>query len=191
MSLIQAALDKTQNKISAPPEQNQPGVKHAPHIDALHGLGAIDREVEKKIQETNKKEPRQVFAKKKSGFLFTMLGLLFISGVIYWSQNRLEVEAEPPLIVSIERHNLPAKPQLALPPAAQKTFLPVLSPTDSRGLFNLSGIAWGGAEPYAVINGQILRSGEMVEKKALVQNIEKDHVVLNYRGETIRLTLKR
>ncbi len=191
MSLIQEALNKTQNRTSSAPEKKQSAVKSQPHIDALPGLGALDREVEKKIRALPKRELHQVESKNHPLVLMVLLIVLFASGMMYWSQKNLETEAVPPLVVDIERHETPAKTKAEMAAINQRLAVPVLSATDARGLFFLSGIAWGGAQPYAVINGQILRAGEMVEKKALLQSIERDRVTLDYRGEVIQLALKR
>ncbi len=191
MSLIQEALNKTHNRVSVAPEKKQSFPKSQPHIDALKGLGALDREVEKKIFELPKREPRKVESKKHPLVLGLLLVVLFASGLMFWAQKHLETEPVPPLTVAIERHSIPSKTNAEMAAINQGLVQPALSSSDARGLFFLSGIAWGGAQPYAVINGQILRAGEMVEKKAILQTIERDRVTLDYRGELIQLAIKR
>ena len=191
MSLIQEALDKTQNRIPAVPGKKQAEAAAQPHVDAVKGLGALDREVEKKIRALPRRDFRKPESKKNPMILFVILIVLFASGLMYWSQKRLETEAVPPLVVGIERHNIPSKTNAEMDAIHQNIIPPLLSSSDEKGLFFLSGIAWGGAQPYAVINGQILRAGEMVEKKALLQSIERDHVTLDYHGEIIQLAITR
>lgn len=194
MSLIQAALNKTQNKISSSTEPQPTQTKVAnPRSGALKGLGVWDHEVEQKLSKIKPGAPRAPRTSKVPVLLFILLGLLFIAGVLYWSDHRMDTEAVPPLVVKIEGGSFSEAPGVLSEPIAKViASKPVdLSPVDARGHFFLSGIAWGGAQPYAVINGQILRSGEIVDKKAVLQSIAQDHVLLDYQGEIIRLTLKR
>ncbi len=193
MSLIQAALDKTQNRTSPIPEKKQVKVEAALHTPILTALGALDQEVEQKISEL----PQKTLVKKETEshtllFIILLSVVLLTSGLMYWAQKALEREPAPPLVVDIERHSIPSKTKEEMAAINRKLATPtLLSPSDASGRFFLSGIAWGGAQPYAVINGQILRAGEMIEKKALLQSIERDRVTLDYRGEVIQLALAR
>jgi len=187
MSLIQAALNKTQNKTTDFAEVKKGST---PQVGNFHDLKTFDREVEKKILEVQKPGLARPAKTSKSWRLFVLFGLLCVTALIYWNQNRSHVEAVPPLTVSIERSTLTAKPELAQA-VQQKVFAPVTSAPVARDLFYLTGIAWGGSQPYAVINGQILRAGDKLNQNVFIQTIEKEHVLLNSHGEPVRLAIQR
>ena len=192
MSLIQAALNKTENKTSVLPEKKSVKIDTKLHTPIWTALVALDQEVEKKISELPQTTSVKKETKSHPIVLIVLLVVLFASGLMYWAQKGLEKEPTPPRVVDIERHEIPSKTKSEMAAINQKLAVPtLLSPSDASGRFFLSGIAWGGAQPYAVINGQILRAGEMIEKKALLQSIERDRVTLDYRGEVIQLALKR
>ena len=202
MSLIQEALNRAQSKSAALAGSAQLDPKIQEQFPSTQGLEAFDQDLEKRILNSRRILPPEVPAKKRPVFLYAPLALLLLAGAYYWIQAHPEVEEVPPPVVSIEREQIPPKKititevqaPVAVPqiPVVQKKV--VAKPrraTETKALFFLSGIAGGGAEPYAVVNGQILRVGEMVDEKALLESIGSDHVILNHRGETLRLKLKR
>ncbi len=202
MSLIQEALNRAQSKSIALTESGHLGMKTQESFPPTHGLEVFDQEIEKGILKSHKISPPELQIKKRHSFLYVFLAVMILSvGVYYWLQSQTEVEAVPPLIVSNERERIPPKiftiTEVPKPVVAAQISVPekkaAIKPKrgQAQALFFLSGIAGGGSEPYAVVNGQILRAGEMVDNKALVESIESDHVILVYRGETVKLTLQR
>ncbi len=190
MSLIQEALAKTQKHSPAPVKTipEQPKVGHRP--SALEGLDQFDREVEKKIEEVQHSPAPLVRKSYWPTVIGLALGGLIVFGLIYWFSQRPAVEPAPAAVVDIQRSTFVAKPELAQ--ASVKTqFVTLAESSEARGRFELSGIAWGGDQPYALINGQIMRVGDKVERKVFVQKIEKEYVDLDYRGELVRLELPR
>lgn len=193
MSLIQEALNKTQNKAVNQPLPPKIDPRQAPRRNSIEGLGALDHEVEKEILRFREKVQKNERAKKNNRvYLFSVLGLLFLAGTFYWAQNRTGNEPVPPAVVSIERHEFAPSLNAGIISKAEKTpVVPRATSSVKGGRFYLSGIVVGGEQPYAVINGQIFRKGEAIEKGVLVQDIQQDHVSLDFRGVDMRLALKR
>ena len=209
MSLIQEALTKTQSKAALSSSAYSAGTRPRIQSRPTQSLTALDQDVEAHISKIRRIVPPEGSQKRGNHFLVVSIVLIFLSGVLYWAQANNNVEEVPPAVVSIHREVIPPKKLAPMPmlapkpviktqiPEAPKKVIPVkpalfkISPSDSRGMFFLSGIAGGGAQPYAVVNGQILRAGDSVDNKAVLESIGDDHVILNYRNQPIRLTIKR
>lgn len=190
MSLIQEALAKTQKPISAPVKTAPQKPKTDYRPGSLESLDQFDREIEKKIDEVQSVSPKVIRKSYWPTVLGLVIGGLIVFGLIYWFSQRPAVEPAPLAVVDIQRSTFVNKPELAQAPITTE-FVTLAESSDARGRFELSGIAWGGDQPYALINGQIMRVGDKVERKVFVQKIQKDYVDLDYRGELIRLELPR
>ena len=202
MSLIQEALNRAQSKSVALAGAAQLNPKLQELFPPTHGLEAFDQELEKRILKSRRILPPELSIRKRHSFIYVLLAVIFFSvGAYYWLQSQTEIEEVPPLVTSIEREHIRPKKltvtevqkptAVAQMPLPEKKVAAKTKRVEAAELFFLSGIAGGGAEPYAVVNGQILRVGEMVDDKALLQSIGSDHVILDYRGEALRLKLKR
>lgn|GEM_PF-4763344 len=192
MSLIQAALDKTHHKITSPPEKKLDEPKLKPLAPALKGLDVLDYEVEKKISEIQQKPSVSISSQKqasqKSIVLLLLLGVFLLAGIVYWTQNRVETEAVPPLVVDIERR--PATKYQS--PVIQNKSRNVFQSTafDFQSRFQLTGLVWDVTNPMALINGRIVKTGDWLDKTVIVKGVGRDSATLDHSGETFVLKLK-
>lgn len=54
----------------------------------------------------------------------------------------------------------------------------------------LSGILWNGKEYFAIINEEVLKKGQYVEKVKIAE-IEKDRVIVEYLGQNFAVPLRK
>lgn len=56
---------------------------------------------------------------------------------------------------------------------------------------SLKGIIWSPKDPLAIINNKIFREGAMIFEGLTLEKINSDHIILNDRGEKIKIYLRK
>jgi len=140
-------------------------------------------------------KPQSYIQKKVTAFigtLFLMTLTLAVSWLIIGTIMNLSM---PPVVVTPEIQEPPegqisTEPQDPSPTAniANKGILYQRAKPVSE-TFVLSGIVFGGGNPFAVINDKIVEEGDRIAEAKVVR-IEKNRVTLHFEGEKITLTLK-
>ena len=146
---------------------------------------------EKKILETQKRAAPDVAPQRNYKlpiFSFVLLGLLFTAGIFYWSQNRMAIEPEPPLVVDIERSPATQYHAPAMPVKTES--IVSVKPFDFQSHFQLNGIVWDIQSPMALINGRIVKAGDWLDNRVIVKEIGRDSATLDRGGEAFVLKLK-
>ena len=89
------------------------------------------------------------------------------------------------LIYLFGRSSLMAPPS---PSTVESSVTPAAAPKFKSWLFSLTGITRVGEDLTAIVNNELVRVGDEVSG-AIVKEIQDGKVVLDYRGETITLSL--
>ncbi len=70
----------------------------------------------------------------------------------------------------------------AIIPSPEKTRVNIVLPP-----LVVTGLVWGGHNPQAIINGQVVMKGDFIEGAQVIE-IEKEGVTVNYRNQTFKLS---
>lgn len=172
MSLIQEALDKAAkvrtmpaSEAPAPPKAVSPAVRESLDIEEK----IVKRFSRPKFERVSVKS----VAAGKAGKIILAAALgggLALALFLFWS-NRPKNTA-PVMMAGVS--SIPQMPQAARENAAK---------------FVLSGITESGTEKLAVINNQVVGTGDRLKEKAFVKEIRETYVILDQGGREIRLSL--
>ena len=188
MSIINDALKKVQANLKNNPSAISP-VKPQPYEDAPKRTFTSTPSLTVKTQ-TEKPVSPQPQSSELSFFILTVL-ILIIGVGIYLSINppaNMFQKTTPPQ--TIKEVIVPSPVAVAVPAptvAPQQQATTNLPPQGDQPLV-LSGIALGGPQNTALINGRMYKVGDTVQGKTIV-NITADNVELTEDGKTITLTI--
>ena len=119
----------------------------------------------------SKENTRTIYVAIASAVFF-----FFILGLVYFLANFPRIEKENASTQKVSVSSSPNRP------------LPVFSSLERQRLFSLTGISRGDKDWTAIVNNQLVRVGDTVNG-ARVEAIQEQKVVLDFRGQTITLSL--
>lgn len=205
MSILQRALDRAENpeKETAAPEPQvktpapAPVVKateapaerqhQAPRLNSIRFYESQNEAVEEDIQETARAAFRNYTAAQKEtkrprkNFLGLILVLLFLTV----GAAKLMIPSKPAKAPG--ETLVPAVSSAAPEAVVVKARKPFTSAPVSQTKFILTGITASGDTTLAVINNQVVGTGDKLREGAIVKSITANRVVLNLDGRQIVL----
>lgn len=216
MSLLQRALDRAENKETQTPVKASPAPetpvktaevtapsKHeetskapavpeeAPRLKSIRYYEKQNKIVEKAIREELKKEAvnnlshevilgQEEKRKAHKNFLFLILALLAVSLLAWKLMPSAEDSAESRMLA-------PAPPAEKPSSVVIRAQTPVTARPVSQVKFSLTGITVSGDTNLAVINNQVVGTGDQLREGAFVKSITASLVVLEMDGRQIVL----
>ena len=97
------------------------------------------------------------------------------------------------LLLSTEYAVQDKRDPLGVPEAFKTTITRALSAKEEEIVLPtlaVSGVVWGSPTPQVIINGKILKEGDIIEEAEILE-IEKDGIILLYEGREFSVTVSR
>lgn len=176
MSLIHEALEKVEQEKN--PEPLPKGIGAGPENEKTRD--GSQREPSLVLHEENRPRLSDPASRLIYGIAGT-LAAVFILGVVYLGVRALKAGPEN----EKTRDGFQREPSLVLQPALSRT-----GNSNLGRYFSLTGISQVGSKGMAIVNNQLVRVGDEVSG-AKVTAIGAEEVTLEFRGETLQLSLYR
>lgn len=170
MSLIHEALEKVEQEKN--PEPFPKGIDPGPDPFPSQKTGTLLKENRPRLSDP---ASRLIYG------IAGTLAALFILGVVYLGVRALKAGPEN----EKTRDGSQREPSLVLQPALSRT-----GNSNLGRYFSLTGISQVGSKRMAIVNNQLVRVGDEVSG-AKVTAIGAEEVTLEFRGETLQLSLYR